>query len=52
MLEYDGVISDMEEKTGGVNNDHELLKDAQKDDTDGMLKYGVDLEQGVEKISN
>lgn len=44
---------DKEEKTGGVTNDNELLKDAQQDDSQGMLKYGIDMgfNLGVEKTS-
>lgn len=44
---------DTEEKIGGATNDNNLLKDAQQDDTEGMLKYGIDMESvlGVEKTS-
>lgn len=35
----------------GLNNDHELLKQADTDDTTGMVKYSIDLEPGEEKIT-
>lgn len=37
--------------TQGVDNKHDILKEAQKDDTEGMLKYGIDLDEEILKES-
>lgn len=39
------------ETTKGVDNEHELLKCAETDDQDGIMKYSIDLDPGEEKIS-
>lgn len=35
----------------GLNNNHELLKQADTNDSSGMIKYSIDLDAGVEKLS-
>jgi hypothetical protein len=33
----------------GSTNEHELLKNADINDNHGMVKYGVDLDESIEK---
>ena len=44
-------MPDKNDETKGLNNEHELLKEANTDDSDGMLKYSIDLDPGIEKES-
>ena len=37
------------ENSQGASNDNELLKNAETNDNDGMLKYGIDLDDSMEK---
>lgn len=37
--------------TKGLDNTHEILKQADTDDTHGMVKYSIDLDNNVEKLS-
>jgi hypothetical protein len=38
--------------TKGLDNTHELLKQADVDDDNGMVKYSIDLDDGEEKLTN
>lgn len=39
------------ESSKGADNDHKFFKEAQVDDSEGMVKYSVDLDDSDEKLS-
>lgn len=40
----------IEVNTSGSTNEHEILKEANIDDSEGIMKYGVDLSDNLEKM--
>ena len=43
--------TDVPISTKGLTNDHEILKEANTDDSEGMCKYSIDLDDDMEKSS-
>lgn len=45
-------MDNKEVSTKGLNNEHEILKKADTEDkSEGMVKYSIDLDQDMDKLS-
>ncbi len=52
MCESAGEFKNNKKNDKGVTNEHDLLKDADISDDQGMLKYGIDLTVDTSEIKS